>query len=63
MKLVRLDYDSHEDFNFITVKMSRKEAAGLVNLLGKLNGYGQKRLNIEGAPNYNIDLGSLNDSE
>lgn len=47
MKLVRVDYDSKEQFENITVKMSREEAAGLVNLLGKINGYGQKKLQID----------------
>lgn len=31
MKLVRVDYDSKEQFSNITVRMSRAEAAGLVN--------------------------------
>ena len=47
MKLVRVGYDSKEQFENITVKMSREEAAGLVNLLGKINGYGHKKLQID----------------
>lgn len=47
MKLVRIDYDDKEQFDQITVKMSRQEAAGLVNLLGKLNGHAQTKLDID----------------
>lgn len=80
MKLVRIDYDEKEQFKHITVRMSRREAAGLVNLLGKLNGYGHKKLKIDsdmfeclslvfnmheedGAPDYKINLTTLNDEK
>ena len=47
MKLVRIDYDSKEQLEYITVKMSRNEAIGLINLLGNLNGYGHSKLKID----------------
>lgn len=47
MKLVRVDYDSREQPDQITVRMSRKEAIGLVNLLGNLNRYAHDRLKID----------------
>lgn len=47
MKVVRVDYDSKEQLDQITVKMSRNEAIGLVNLLGNLNGYAHTKLKID----------------
>lgn len=47
MKLVRIDYDFKEQLENITVKMSRNEAIGLINLLGNLNGYAHDKLKID----------------
>lgn len=47
MKLQQINYNDHEDLKTIVVEIKKDEAIALVNMLGCLNGYAQKKLKID----------------
>ncbi len=55
----QINYDDNQEIETITVRMTYKEAVAITNLLGKLNGYGQGRLDID-SDAYNCLSGIMN---
>lgn len=49
MNLLQINYQPEDEdvISDISVRMTFQEAVGLVNLLGTLNGYAHKKLNID----------------
>lgn len=47
MKLKQINYDDLENIRSLVVTIKKDEAIALVNLLGALNSYAQKKLHID----------------